>query len=74
VLVEVRAAAFNSTDAVTPRPEALPSSISRVGWWHAVCSTIDAGDGSRQPGDRELEIARHQGEPVVAKVTARLNR
>lgn len=35
-------------------------------------STIAGGDGSRQPDDRELDIARHQGE-MVAKLTARLN-
>lgn len=34
-------------------------------------STIAAGDGSRQPDARELEIARHQGE-YVAKIAAKL--
>src|SRR5690554_2282018 len=34
-------------------------------------STIAGGDGSRQPDDRELEIARHQGE-LVARIAARL--
>ena len=34
-------------------------------------STIAGGDGSRQPSDIELTIARYQGE-TVAKVTARL--
>lgn len=34
-------------------------------------STIAGGDGSRQPDDRELTIARFQGE-TVAKVAARL--
>ncbi|WP_251307677.1 NAD(P)H:quinone oxidoreductase [Halomonas sp. NCCP-2165] len=34
-------------------------------------STIAAGDGSRQPDDRELTIARFQGE-TVARVAARL--
>ena len=34
-------------------------------------STIAGGDGSRQPSDSELTIARYQGE-LVAKVTARL--
>ena len=35
-------------------------------------STIAGGDGSRQPDDRELSIARFQGEHV-AKVAAKLN-
>ena len=34
-------------------------------------STIAGGDGSRQPDERELGIARHQGEHV-AKIAARL--
>ncbi|MGO1750122.1 MAG: NAD(P)H:quinone oxidoreductase [Marinobacter sp.] len=34
-------------------------------------STIAAGDGSRQPDERELGIARHQGE-YVAKIAAKL--
>ena len=34
-------------------------------------STIAGGDGSRQPDERELGIARHQGE-YVAKIAARL--
>src|SRR5690554_4142914 len=34
-------------------------------------STLAGGDGSRQPGDDELEIARHQGE-YVAKLAAKL--
>src|SRR5690554_5750015 len=34
-------------------------------------STIAGGDGSRQPDDRELTIARFQGE-TVAKIAARL--
>lgn len=34
-------------------------------------STIAGGDGSRQPDDRELEIARHQGE-LVAQLTLKL--
>lgn len=34
-------------------------------------STIAGGDGSRQPDDRELDIARHQGE-YVANITAKL--
>lgn len=34
-------------------------------------STIAGGDGSRQPDDRELEIARHQGE-YVASITVKL--
>ncbi|MFA5494120.1 MAG: NAD(P)H:quinone oxidoreductase [Porticoccaceae bacterium] len=34
-------------------------------------STIAGGDGSRQPDDRELGIARHQGE-YVARIAARL--
>lgn len=34
-------------------------------------STIAGGDGSRQPDDRELGIARHQGEQV-AQIAARL--
>lgn len=36
-------------------------------------STIAAGDGSRQPDERELAIARFQGEHV-AKVAAKLSR
>lgn len=35
-------------------------------------STIAGGDGSRQPDERELAIARHQGE-YVAKLAAKLN-
>lgn len=35
-------------------------------------STIAGGDGSRQPDDRELTIARFQGEHV-AKIAAKLN-
>lgn len=35
-------------------------------------STIAGGDGSRQPDERELEIARHQGH-YVAELAARLN-
>ncbi|MBU2874540.1 NAD(P)H:quinone oxidoreductase [Marinobacter salexigens] len=34
-------------------------------------STIAGGDGSRQPDERELSIARHQGEHV-AKIAAKL--
>lgn len=34
-------------------------------------STIAGGDGSRQPDERELGIARHQGE-YVAKIAAKL--
>ncbi|QJD59812.1 NAD(P)H:quinone oxidoreductase [Pseudomonas sp. gcc21] len=34
-------------------------------------STIAGADGSRQPDDRELDIARHQGEHV-ARITAKL--
>ena len=34
-------------------------------------STIAGGDGSRQPDERELSIARHQGE-YVAKIAAKL--
>ncbi len=34
-------------------------------------STLAGGDGSRQPDDRELEIARHQGE-WVAKITKKV--
>lgn len=34
-------------------------------------STIAGGDGSRQPDDRELDLARHQGE-LVAKLAVRL--
>ena len=34
-------------------------------------STLAGGDGSRQPDERELSIARFQGEPV-AKITAKL--
>jgi|TARA_R110000823_G_scaffold65241_2_gene153197 NAD(P)H dehydrogenase (quinone) len=34
-------------------------------------STIAGGDGSRQPDDRELDIARHQGE-YVATIAAKL--
>jgi NAD(P)H dehydrogenase (quinone) len=36
-------------------------------------STIAGGDGSRQPDQRELEIARHQGR-MVADVTLKLRR
>lgn len=36
-------------------------------------STIAGGDGSRQPDERELGIARHQGEHV-AGIAAKLNR
>lgn len=35
-------------------------------------STLAGGDGSRQPDERELSIARFQGEHV-AKITAKLN-
>lgn len=35
-------------------------------------STIAGGDGSRQPDERELGIARHQGE-YVAQIAAKLN-
>lgn len=35
-------------------------------------STIAGGDGSRQPDERELGIARHQGEHV-AQIAAKLN-
>lgn len=35
-------------------------------------STIAGGDGSRQPDDKELEIARHQGEKV-AEVAVKLH-
>ncbi|MBM7456011.1 NAD(P)H dehydrogenase (quinone) [Oceanisphaera litoralis] len=35
-------------------------------------STIAGGDGSRQPDERELSIARHQGEHV-AQIAAKLN-
>ncbi len=35
-------------------------------------ATIAGGDGSRQPDDRELEIARHQGERV-AQIAAKLH-
>lgn len=34
-------------------------------------STIAGGDGSRQPDEKELEIARHQGE-WVAKITKKI--
>ncbi|MDR9754948.1 NAD(P)H:quinone oxidoreductase [Pseudomonas sp. SZMC_28357] len=34
-------------------------------------STVAGGDGSRQPNERELGIARHQGE-YVAKIAAKL--
>lgn len=34
-------------------------------------STLAGGDGSRQPDERELEIARHQGE-WVAKITQKM--
>lgn len=34
-------------------------------------STIAGGDGSRQPDDRELDLARHQGE-LVAKLAVKL--
>jgi NAD(P)H dehydrogenase (quinone) len=40
--------------------------ISKVGGGTPYgASTIAGGDGSRQPDDRELEIARHQGEHVA---------
>lgn len=46
--------------------------ISRVGGGTPYgASTIAGGDGSRQPDDRELAIARYQG-GAVAKVAARL--
>jgi len=35
-------------------------------------STIAGGDGSRQPDQRELGIARHQGQ-YVAKIATKLN-
>lgn len=35
-------------------------------------STIAGGDGSRQPDERELEIARHQGEHV-ARIASKLH-
>ena len=35
-------------------------------------STIAGGDGSRQPDDRELDIARHQGK-YVAEIAAKLS-
>lgn len=35
-------------------------------------STIAGGDGSRQPDERELAIARHQGQ-YVAQFAAKLN-
>lgn len=35
-------------------------------------STIAGGDGSRQPDEKELEIARHQG-VLVARVTVKLH-
>lgn len=36
-------------------------------------TTISGGDGSRQPSEKELEIARHQGE-LVAKTAVQLNK
>lgn len=46
--------------------------ISRVsGGTPYGATTIAGGDGSRQPDDRELAIARHQGEHV-ARIAARL--
>jgi NAD(P)H:quinone oxidoreductase type IV len=36
-------------------------------------STVTAGDGSRQPSDNELAIARHQGRHVT-EIAARLTR
>lgn len=46
--------------------------ISRVGGGTPYgASTIAGGDGSRQPDQRELSIARHQGK-YVAELTARL--
>ncbi|MCW8279110.1 NAD(P)H:quinone oxidoreductase [Pseudomonas sp. PCH199] len=48
--------------------------ISKVGGGTPYgASTIAGGDGSRLPDERELDIARHQGE-YVAKLTAKLNR
>lgn len=47
--------------------------ISKVGGGTPYgASTIAGGDGSRQPDDRELEIARHQGEHV-ARVASKLH-
>lgn len=36
-------------------------------------TTVAGGDGSRQPTEKELEIARHQGE-LVAKTAVQLNK
>ncbi|HUE90534.1 NAD(P)H:quinone oxidoreductase [Pseudomonas sp.] len=47
--------------------------ISKVGGGTPYgASTIAGGDGSRQPDDRELEIARHQGEHV-ARIASKLH-
>lgn len=51
----------------------LQFDISRVSGGNPYgAATIAGGDGSRQPDDRELEIARHQGERV-AQIAVKLH-